>query len=108
MSTLGKHCKGYALKALRQFPGWTENRKNARRIRQEIDGQVVEVARDLTDSTFLYLQEDFTVTDSIFINENIIFDEVTTEWVNFCLNVLGVKFPPESVNRVVNAQLINR
>lgn len=101
MSTLGKHCKGYPLKLLRQFPRWTENRKNARRVRQEIDGEIVEVHRDLTDSTYLYLQEDFTVTDSIFVNENIIFNNVTAEWIDYCLNVLGVQFPTSELMKGV-------
>lgn len=108
MSTLGKHCKGYPLKLFRQFPYWTENRKNARRVRQEVDGEIVEVQRDLTDSTYLYLQEDFTVTDSIFVNENIIFNNVTMEWIDYCLNVLGVQFPTsESISNVVSAQPVN-
>lgn len=108
MSTLGKHCKGYPLKLLRQFPRWTENRKNARRVRKEIDGEIVEVHRDLTDSTYLYLQEDFTVTDSIFVNENIIFNNVTVEWIDYCLNVLGVQFPTSELMRsVVSTQAAN-
>ncbi|HKY27767.1 MAG TPA: hypothetical protein VJM12_07470 [Pyrinomonadaceae bacterium] len=108
MSTLGKHCKGYPLKLFRQFPRWTENRKNARRVRQEVNGEMVEVQRDLTDSTYLYLQEDFTVTDSIFVDENIIFDNVTVEWIDYCLNVLGVQFPSsESMRSVVSAHSVN-
>ena len=108
MSTLGKHCKGYPLKLFRQFPHWTENRKNARRVRQEVDGEIVEVNRDLTDSTYLYLQEDFTVTDSIFVNENIIFNNVTEEWIDYCLNVLGVQFPTsESMRSVVGSPSTN-
>jgi len=108
MSTLGKHCKGYPLKLFRQFPYWTENRKNARRVRQEVDGEIVEVHRELTDSTYLYLQEDFTVTDSIFVNENIIFNNVTAEWIDYCLNVLGVQFPTsESMRSVVSSPSTN-
>lgn len=95
MTTLGKYCKSFPLQRFREFPGWKENLRNARRIRQIIDGEKVEVARELSDADYLYLQENFTVTDSIFIDENIIFDTVTTDWVDFCENVLGVKFPSE-------------
>ena len=95
MTTLGKYCKSFPLQRFREFPGWTENLRNARRIRQVIDGAQVEVARELSDEDYLYLQENFTVTDSIFLDENIIFDTVTEDWVEFCVNVLGVKFPTD-------------
>lgn len=95
MTTLGKYCKSFQLDRFRQFPEWTENLKNARKIRQEIDGATVEVERELSGADYLYLQENFTVTDSIFIDENIIFCNVTADWVDFCVNVLGVEFPTE-------------
>lgn len=95
MPTLGKYCKSFQLQRFRQFAGWTENLKNARKIRQEIDGVTVEVERELSDADYLYLQENFTVTDSIFIDENIIFNDVTDAWIDFCTDVLGVKFPPD-------------
>lgn len=93
MATIGKYCKGYPLELFRRFPNWTENLENARKIRKEIDGELVEVARELTDSDYLYLQENFTVTDSIFLDENVIFDQVTAEWIQFCVDILGTKFP---------------
>ena len=42
---------------------------------------------------FLYLQENFIVTDGIFIDENVIFDNVTPEWIDFCVNVLKFEVP---------------
>jgi hypothetical protein len=92
MPTLGKHCKGHPLQLFRQFPGWTENLKNARKIRKEIDGEIVQVERELNDSDYLYLQENFTVTDSIFVDENVIFSTVTAAWMDFCQDVLGAQF----------------
>jgi hypothetical protein len=104
MPTLGKNCKAYPLQLFRQFPDWTENLKNTRKIRKEIDGQTVEVERELGDSDYLYLQENFTVTDSIFVDENIIFSDVSAAWIDFCLNVLGVQFPTgESVKPIENS-----
>lgn len=89
MTTLGKHCRAYLLARLRAFPSWTERPENARIIREEVDGEVVQVLRVLTDADYVYLQGNFTVTDGIFIDENIIFDEVTPEWIAFCRDVLG-------------------
>jgi hypothetical protein len=92
MPTLGKHCKGYPLQLFRQFPEWTENLENVRTIRKEMDGEIVEVKRELNDSDYLYLQENFTVTDSIFVDENVIFSNITAAWIDFCRDVLGAKF----------------
>lgn len=89
MSLLGKYCKSYQLSRLRQFPGWKEKTENARKIRQEINGETVELARELTDADYVYLHGNFTVTDGIFIDENIIFNDVTPEWIEFCREVLG-------------------
>ena len=97
MLTLGKYSKAYQLKLFRQFPQWTENINNARKTRKEIDGEIVEVARELSDSEYLYLQQNFTVTDSIFLDENIIFNDVTPAWIDFCRNVLRAPFPLDEI-----------
>jgi hypothetical protein len=88
MSVLGKYCRAYPLSQLRQFPGWVEKADGARKIRKEVDGDIVEEPRTLTDEDYVYLQMDYTVTDGIFINENVIFDDVTPAWIEFCENVL--------------------
>jgi hypothetical protein len=89
MTTIGKYCKSYQLSQLRQFPNWTEKAENARTTRKEVDGEIVEAVRELTDDDYVYLHEDFTVTDGIFIDENILFSDITPEWIEFCRGVLG-------------------
>jgi len=89
MARIGKYCKSYKLSRLRQYPRWTERAENARKIRKEVDGETVEVARELTDDDYVYLHCDFTVTDGIFIDENVLFSDVTPEWIRFCREVLG-------------------
>jgi hypothetical protein len=98
MTVLGRYCKAYPLGQLRQFSGWTEKAENTRRIRREVDGEIVEEARELTDEDYVYVQRNFTVTDGIFVDENIIFSDVTPEWIEFCRTVLGLGSPetPES------------
>jgi hypothetical protein len=88
MSTIGKYCKSYKLSQLRQFPDWIEQAENARKIRTEVDGETVEVIRELRDDDYVYLHENFTVADGIFIDENIIFSDVTPKWTEFCRDVL--------------------
>lgn len=89
MTILGKYCKGYPLRQLRQFPGWHEEAENARKVLTEVDGEMVELPRELADADYVYVQRNFTVTDGIFIDENIIFKSVTAEWIDYCRNVLG-------------------
>jgi hypothetical protein len=93
MATMGKYCKAYSLKKLREFSQWTERSENTRKENKEIDGKEVEVRRELTDNDFLYLQENYVVTDGIFQDENIIFDNVTPEWKDFCRNTLKFEVP---------------
>jgi hypothetical protein len=93
MSQMGKYCKAYPINRFREFKSWSENTQNTRRVKSEQDGKEVEVARTLTDDDFLYLQENFTVTDGIFLDENVVFEEVTPEWVEFCKGALEFEVP---------------
>lgn len=96
MATIGRYCKSYPLSRLRQFPGWHEKPENARRVKKEVNGEVVEGPRQLTDDDYVYLHGDFTVTDGIFIDENIIFDDVTLEWREFCQSLVDITATKES------------
>ena len=93
MATMGKYSKAYLIKNLRQFEQWSENSENTRKEKQEIDGKEVEVKRVLMDDDFLYLQENYIVTDGIYKDENIIFDNVTPEWKEFCHKTLEFEIP---------------
>jgi hypothetical protein len=102
MTILGKYCQAYPLHRLRQFSGWNEKAENARTIRKEVDGDVVEEVRNLTDEDYVYVQVNYTVTDGIFVDENIIFNDVTPEWIEFCENVLKRR---EAVNQVIGCNV---
>jgi hypothetical protein len=65
-----------------------------RQNREEVEeGKEVDIQRELTEADYLYLQEDYTVTDGIFIDENTIFADVTPEWITFCKNHLNFDTP---------------
>jgi hypothetical protein len=93
MAKKGRYCKAYPISQLREYSNWTENTQNLRKEEREIDGKKVEVPRELTDTDFFYLQEDFVVTDDIFIDEHIVFADVTPEWIDFCKNTLKFEVP---------------
>lgn len=90
--SMGTYCKAYPIRQLRQFSQWSEQTKNTRKIQQVVNSQTVEVNRTITEDDFLYLQENYVVTDGIFLDENVIFDEVSSEWIAFCKDIL--KFEP--------------
>lgn len=93
MAKMGRYCKAYPIEKFRAFSGWTENDQNTRKEKQQVDGKEIEVARELTDDDFLYLQENFVVTDGIFMDEYTIFDNVTSEWQDYCKNELKFEVP---------------
>ncbi len=93
MSKMGRYCKAYPITRLREFKGWTENAQNARKEERLVDEKEVEIARELQDSSYLYLQENYTVTDGVFIDQNLIFDQVTPEWEEFCRTNLKFEVP---------------
>ncbi|BDA72448.1 hypothetical protein CAL7716_066140 [Calothrix sp. PCC 7716] len=93
MATMGKYCKAYSLKKLREFTQWTECAENTRKEKKKVSGREVEINRELRDNDFLYLQENYVVTDGIFKDENIIFENVTPEWQEFCHKTLAFEIP---------------
>jgi hypothetical protein len=98
---MGRYCKAYQIERFREFSGWAANVQNVRKEMKEINGAHVETPRELTDQDHFYLHENFIVTDGIFLDENVIFDNVSPEWVNFCKNELKFEAPvyePVTVN----------
>ena len=93
MAKMGKYCKAYPIARLREFEGWPD----AAQGRQE-EGMD-------TENDFLYLQENFTVTKGIFMDEDIVFDNVTPEWIDFCKN--NLKFDADSREAASAASVAN-
>ena len=92
MSEMGRYCKAYQVKRLREFSGWKEDHKNLAKRKKQENGKEIEVVRSsLADDDILYLQENYVVTDSIFKNENIVFNAVSDDWKKFCDTVLDFR-----------------
>jgi hypothetical protein len=65
-----------------------------RKEKQEGEGKETEASAQSAGRDYLFLQENFVVTDGIFLDENIIFDNTTPEWIDFCKNSLEFEVPP--------------
>jgi hypothetical protein len=90
---MGRYCKAYPITRFREFNGWTEAAENTRKEKQTVDDKEVEAPRILADADHLYLQEDYTVTDGVFLEENVVFSNLTPEWREFCDNTLQFAIP---------------
>jgi hypothetical protein len=86
MPKLGKYCKAYPVERLREFNGLCN-------LSQDKNG---DPNSEGVDADFLYIQEDYVVTASIFIDEKVVFDNVTPEWIEFCKNRLNFEVPSYS------------
>lgn len=93
MAKMGSYCKAYPVERFREFSGWTENLQNLRKEKKQVEGKEVDVPRTLNEQDHFYLQEDFTVTDDIFLDESIVFNELTPEWEAFCKDSLQFEVP---------------
>jgi hypothetical protein len=106
MRKTGKYCKAYQVKRFREFDGWTENTERLRErkeIIEGIEGKEAAVVRSLSDDDILYIQEDFTVTDGIFLNEHVIYDNVTPEWQEFCRATLKFELPVYEIRKKLDS-----
>ena len=103
MAKMGSYCKAYPVEMFRAFSGWEENTQNLRKEKKEVDGKEVEERRELSENDHFYLQENLVVTDGIFIDENIIFDNITPEWEAYCKDELKFQVPDYETARAASA-----
>jgi hypothetical protein len=90
MALMGSYCKAYPASRFREFKGWAEHARPAGPDPQTPDGGPVD-----DDGLFLYLQENYVVTAGIFQDEDVVYDNVTPEWIDFCRQDLQFSPPDE-------------
>ncbi|HEX5759942.1 MAG TPA: hypothetical protein VF121_12190 [Thermoanaerobaculia bacterium] len=91
MAEMSDYCKAYLLGSLRAYPGWSEKSENARV--EEVDGKKADAPRVLDDESIVYIHDSYVVTDGVFKDENVLFDDVTDEWKEFCHSTLSFEIP---------------
>lgn len=91
MKRMGSYCKAFYVGRLREFAGWAESPEAAG---HDSEGESAEPAPALKDEDLVYIQEDYTVTRGIFVDEGTIFNQVGPEWIEFCRDTLNFA-PPE-------------
>jgi uncharacterized protein len=71
-----RYCKAYHLRDLKPFPGFSNSAL-------------------LADDDIVYVHQDFTVTESMWHGESVIFHQVTPEWRRFCEETLQFRIPDD-------------
>ncbi|MCA1575860.1 MAG: ankyrin repeat domain-containing protein [Acidobacteria bacterium] len=69
-----KYCTAFHVGDLRRYAAWTET-------------------QPLADDDVVFLHQDYTVTKSIWTGEDVIFDNVTDQWKDFCSTELRFAVP---------------
>jgi ankyrin repeat protein len=78
-----KYCSAVYLKDLRRYSAWAENGTDS-------NGN-----QPLQDDNVVFLHGDYSVTRSIWANEDVVFNKVTDEWKNFCDSELQFAVPDD-------------
>jgi hypothetical protein len=87
MARMGNYCRAYHARDFAAFSGWRPSPAELR------PGAAGEARTALAEGDLLYLQEDFSVTDGIFLDEHVVFADAGPEWRAFCTGVLGFAPP---------------
>lgn len=91
-----KYCKAYHLRDLRAYPEWFESRVNWREKKDNNGARDAErETQEFADDSIVFVHQDYSVTESMWHNENVIFNRVTPAWVAFCAEELGFKVPDD-------------
>jgi ankyrin repeat protein len=91
-STSRDYARAYLLGELRKFSDWREAKINWKETNLANENGN---SRELSDDDVVFLQQDLTVTELIWPGENVIFNRITPEWVDFCSQELQFKVPDD-------------
>ncbi|MGA9771713.1 MAG: ankyrin repeat domain-containing protein [Blastocatellia bacterium] len=99
-----KYCKAYHLSDLRRFSAFTESKINWTKKEEKVDQNNGNGGQsEFSDDDIVFIHQDFTVTRSMWENEDVIFNQVSPEWRDFCARDLGFKVP-DDLDLIVSAK----
>jgi hypothetical protein len=85
MPVMGKYCKVYPLERLKMWAGWDD------KVNKQVP--IKEVQGDDKLIPYVFVQENYTVTAGVALDQEILFDDVTPAWKEFCENSLEFQLP---------------
>jgi hypothetical protein len=88
-----KYCKAYHLGDLRKYPMWTESRINWKEKKGDNNGDTD--SGPFIDEKIVFIHQDFTVTESMWHDANVIFNGIESSWKEYCADSLKFKVPDD-------------
>lgn len=85
-----QYCAAFHLSDLRKFAGWHDSADKSQHKSDDAGGE-----KNTAESEIVFIHQDFTVTRSMWPNEDVIFNKITPEWIDFCKLNLGFKVPDD-------------
>lgn len=89
-SSLTNYARAYLLGDLRKFSGWREEKISWKKA---VTADEIGSSPELSDNDVVFLHQDLTVTELIWPGENVIFNQTTPQWQEFCVQQLEFKVP---------------
>jgi hypothetical protein len=89
------YCKAYYLRDVQNFEKWSESNITWEAGRSLSSNTSAADGPRVSPNEVVYLHPDFTVTKSIWHDEDIVFKDVTPEWVKFCEGELKFSIPED-------------
>jgi len=86
------YCRAYMVSDVKGYSGWDETRVDWNEKERFDNGMT---GRPSTDEQVVFIHEDFTVTKSMWQNENVIFKRLDAGWKEFCMDSLKFKAPED-------------
>lgn len=88
-----KYCTAYHLGDLRRYPAWSEKKLELKKADGKKSSDAAVEDEPLTDEEVVFLHQDYTVTKSMWAGEDVIFDNATEQWKEFCNKELRFSVP---------------
>jgi hypothetical protein len=80
MANLGRYCKAYYWKDLRNFPGLANVTPASGK-------------EQLSDESILYLHDDLSLTSGIVCDEDVVYQNTEPDWQTYCRTALKFEVP---------------
>lgn len=90
-----QYCKAYHLGDLRKYPLWRENHSSSKSSSNGNGANNGDGGEYFGDDQVVFIHQDFTVTESVWHNENVIFNNVDPTWEEFCSSSLHFAVPAD-------------
>jgi uncharacterized protein len=88
-----KYCSAFHLGDLRRYSAWSEKTLELKKADGKKSNEPAVENETLTDEDVVFVHQDYTVTRSMWAGEDVIFDNVTEQWKEFCDKELKFAVP---------------